>query len=409
MERWRRKISPRGSVTLALLCVVATSQGCGRSTDLVDDRPPPFSFRALDLQQQTSEGLPAWSLLSPEARYDLRSSVARALRPEGVIFEKGKPRYKLAATTGTVINDGEVILLEGEIRLRRLGPTPLLITADRALWIPRDSLMRFELAPEVRNPQNRLTSQTATLHLDRDVLQLRGEPRLEHWSRPFGLGAKGATPTPEILGRAKEVDWRPGTGDLTGVGPITITRRPPGTPARRPPQLLTASRLEGNTVKQLYVLQGPVQVDDPEERSWFRGGALTINPKEQWLTSAAAFQAKRGQVEVEGEELRLDGKGTLATIGRDCKLQQGGDGLRSQRCQWNWQTQAVEAEGEVVFQREANDLRTQAHRLQGQLGRDGHIEAFTPGGRVVSQLRVPRSSRSPQPRRARPKADPIVF
>ncbi|MFM9087216.1 MAG: LPS export ABC transporter periplasmic protein LptC, partial [Cyanobium sp.] len=160
-------------------------QGCGRPTTVnVEDTTPPFSFRALDLQQRSSDGKKAWTLKSPEARYDLRSSVARALRPEGVIFDKGQPLYKLVASTGTVINDGAVILLEGDIRLQRLGKDPLLLSADRALWIPREALMRFDLSPQVRNLQTRISARTATLLLDRDLLNLQGEPKVERWSRP---------------------------------------------------------------------------------------------------------------------------------------------------------------------------------------------------------------------------------
>jgi hypothetical protein len=217
--------------------------GCGRPTTVDgEDTTPPFSFRALDLQQRSSDGKKAWSLTSPEARYDLRSSVARALRPEGVIFDKGQPLYKLAASTGTVINDGAVILLEGDIRLQRLGKDPLLIRADRALWIPREALMRFDLSPQVRNLQTRISARTATLHLDRDLLKLQGEPRVERWSRPVPLNVKRSEQAPEILGIVKEIQWNPGKGDLKGEGPVTITRRPPDRTVGQRPQVLRASR-----------------------------------------------------------------------------------------------------------------------------------------------------------------------
>lgn len=370
---------------------------------------PPFSFRALDLQQRTSKGEPDWSLSSPEARYDLRSSVARALRPSGVIFEKGKPLYTLAATTGTVINDGAIILLEGNIRLQRLGSNPLLISAERALWIPRDSLMRFELTPEVRNLQNRLSAKTATLHLDRDLVELRGQPQLEHWSQPLAISRKLPAQAAEIQSTFQAVDWRPNTGALQGQGPIRLSRRPPHSAANRPAQLLRASRLEGNTLKELYTLHGPVQMDDPFEKSWFRGGELTFNTKERWLKTAAAFQAQKGDLEIQGEELRLDQVQSLVTIGRNCKLQQSGEGLQSQRCQWNWQSQAVQAEGNVLYRRQANALLTRAQRIEGMLGPNGQVVATTPGGQVFSQVRAPRRAGAPQPRKPRPKPEPIEF
>jgi LPS export ABC transporter protein LptC len=392
---------------MALLLV---NQGCGRPVALdTEESAPPFSFRRLDLQQRTREGLPAWTLKSPEARYNIRSSIARALRPEGVIFSKGKPLYRLAAMTGTVVNDGAVILLEGSIRLQRLGSNPLVVLAERVVWIPSDSLMRFDLLPRVRDPRNRVSSQRATLYLDQDLLELRGEPRLERWSRPIPLGSAATLEPPEIVALVKTLDWHPGKGDLRGQGPVTIRRHPPRTSSKAPPQVLRAARLEGNTLQQRYTLQGPVQIDDPNEGSWFRGGALTFAAKEQWLTSAGAFQAQKRSLQLRGEALRLDGKHTTVSIERNCQLQQHGDDLQARRCQWNWTSQAVEAEGDVVFRRQANQQLTRAERLQAQLGPRGNVLASTPGGRVVTELRVPRRAGPPARPRVPAKPEPIVF
>ena len=98
---------------------------------------------------------------------------------------------------------------------------------------------------------------------------------------------------PEIIGNVKTVDWHPGTGELKGEGPVIIHRRPPGGKLNGPPQVLKATRLDGNTLKQLYTLQGPVEIEAPEERSWFRGGAIQFDVSNQWLKSAAPFQAQK--------------------------------------------------------------------------------------------------------------------
>lgn len=395
---------------LAVLALLLVAQGCGRPVSLdTEDSTPPFSFRSLDLQQRTKEGLPAWTLKSPEARYNIRSGVARALRPEGVIFAKGKPLYRLIATTGTVVSDGAAILLEGSIQLQRLGSRPLMVVAERALWIPGEALMRFDLSPEVRDERQRLSSRTATLHLDQDRLELRGKPQLERWSRPVALGAKPEARQLEMVGTVKALDWQPGKGTLVGEGPVTIRRRPPGRSPQAPLQVLTASRLEGNTLQQRYTLQGPVAMNDPLENTWFRGGALTVDAKEQWLTSAAPFQGQRGTLRVQGEELRLEQQPTTATIGRGCLLQQEGDGLRASRCQWNWTTRAVEAEGDVRFERQANQQLTRAQRVVGQLGPGGSVTATTPGGRVITQVQGPRPKQAPTPPRVPAKPEPIAF
>jgi hypothetical protein len=395
---------------LATLSAGAVLQGCGRQNTLQpEESAPPFSFRALDLQQRTREGLPAWSLKSPEARYDLRSSVARALRPEGVIFAKGKPLYRLSATTGTVINDGAVMLLEGEIRLQRLGKDPLLLSAGRVLWIPRESRMRFELGPKVRNLQTQLSCQTATLLLEKDLLELRGEPMFQRWSRPVAMNARTSDLAPEFQGTFMEADWRPEQGNLKAKGPVSITRQPPSRASHLAPQLLKGSRLEGNTVQQIYTLFGPVAFVDPVERSWFRGADLVLNIKESQLMHRADFQGQKGDLQVQGLELLVDGRTSTASIGRNCQLQQDGDELTAQRCYWNWKTQGISAQGQVLYRRLAKDQFTRAERMDGQLGPGGGVTATTPNGRVFSQWRVPRQAAAPKPERPRPKAQPIEF
>ncbi|MGA1304780.1 MAG: LPS export ABC transporter periplasmic protein LptC [Cyanobium sp.] len=395
---------------LAALSTGAALQSCGRQNSLQpEETAPPFSFRALDLQQRTREGLPAWSLKSPKARYDLRSSVARALRPEGVIFAKGKPLYRLSATTGTVINDGAVMLLEGEIRLQRLGKNPLLLSADRVLWIPRESRMRFELGPKVRNLQTQLSCQTATLLLEKDLLELRGEPTFQRWSQPVAMNARTSDLAPEFQGTFMEADWRPAQGDLRAKGPVSITRQPPLRAGHLAPQLLKGSRLEGNTVQQIYTLFGPAEFLDPAERSWFRGADLVFNIKESQLTHRADFQGQKGDLQVQGLELLVDGRTSTASIGRNCQLQQDGDQLTAQRCYWNWKTQGISAQGQVLYRRLAKNQFTRAERMDGQLGPGGGVTATTPNGRVFSQWRVPRQAAAPKPERPRPKAQPIEF
>ena len=106
---------PLGALALASLLV-----GCqGQKTP----EPPaqPFVFRSLNLKQHNLLGQPTWTLTSPEARYDLGRRVAQASNLKGTLFTNGTPRYRLSATSATVLNDGELIQLEGDLVIQRLG------------------------------------------------------------------------------------------------------------------------------------------------------------------------------------------------------------------------------------------------------------------------------------------------
>jgi LPS export ABC transporter protein LptC len=366
---------------LPLVALVLLLTGCGQTPVAREEaRSTPFLFRSLDLRQQDVLGRPKWELTSPEARYDLRRRVARTLQPRGLIYSKGKPAYRLEASTGTVIDDGAVILLEGRIRLQRLGNEPVMIQGSRIRWVPSRNLMEIDRHPEGFDPHTRLSAQRATFRIDKDTLELQGRPRLQRWARPFDPFRADPAGDPQIVVTVAAVQWKPGSGTLTARGPVLGERRPPGSPADRPPQTLTAASLSGNTLTQLFQLGAPVQFRDP---------------------------AVAGGVSASGKALQVDASQQLVRIPAGCRIQQEGASLQADSCSWNWKTQAITADGSVLLQRPAQRQITRGSSLRGRLGEKGAVVVTAPGGRVFSQFQVPPSKTPSKPAPPRPKPEPI--
>lgn len=389
--------SPCRTAAGFLLPLLLLPAGCRQQTKPTEDPSPPFVFRSLDLRQQDLQGRPTWQLRSPEARYDLRRRVAQARDPEGVIFANGQPLYRLSATRGTVINDGEAILLEGLIRVDRLGDQLLQIRASRARWLPRRDRLIIDRAPEAFDRQNRLSARRALFRFDKGRLELRGRPRLQHWARPFDPRRGLPTDPPETLITVDKADWYPGTGELRTQGLVRGSRRPSGRPSDRPAQSLIAGSLSGNTLQQRYTLGAPVRFEDPVEENALTSGEVAMDLAAERATTNAAFQGHRGKLRASGVGLEVDGKKEQATITSGCRLEQPGENLRADRCQWNWSNQDVEADGPLELRRSSNDQVTRGTRLRGRLGNEGTIEVSAPGGRVVSRFRA-RPARSASPR-----------
>lgn len=389
--------TPRRTAAGLLLPFLMLPAGCQRAQETNEDPSPPFVFRSLDLRQQDRQGRPAWQLRSPEARYDLRRRVAQARDPEGVIFAKGEPLYRLSATRGTVINDGEAILLEGTIRVDRLGEQLLQIRASRARWLPRRDRLIIDRGPEAFDRQNRLSARRAIFKFDKGLLEMRGRPRLQHWARPFDPRRALPAGPPETLLTVDKADWYPATGVLETRGLVRGTRRPAGRAADRPAQTLIAGSLSGNTLQQRYTLGAPVRFEDPVEENALTSGEVAMDLAAERATTNAAFQGRRGKLRASGVGLEVDGKKEQATITSGCRLEQPGENLRADRCQWNWSNQDVEADGPLELRRSSNDQVTRGTRLRGRLGNEGTIEVSAPGGRVVSRFRA-RPARSASPR-----------
>jgi len=381
--------------------------GCSRPPTSFDDASPPFVFRSLDLKQQNERGQPTWELTSPEARYDIRRRVAQARSPQGVIYVAGKPLYRLQATSGTVINDGQVIVLEGGIRVERHGPQPVLITARRARWLPSQKLLRIDRAPMAEDGLHRVGAQRARFLFDRDRLELEGSPRIERFGKtsdPFGRQRRT---NPEVVALPQKLTWQPGDGALEAEGPLRITRLPPGRAPEALPQTLTASALNGNTRQQRYLLKAPVQVRDPVEKFDLDGQNLQLDGAAQTLSSDQSFSGHWKALTVGGNSLLIDARQTTATIPLGCRLQRSGESLTARLCRWNWQDETLFAEGDVDYQRTSQRQRTRAGQLSGRLGPKGELELSTPGGRVVSAFQVPQRQRPLPPSPARPKPEPL--
>jgi LPS export ABC transporter protein LptC len=372
-----------------------------------DASAPPFVFRALDLRQQDLLGRPTWSLNSPEARYDMRRRVALAETPKGVIFRNGKPAYRLSATSGTVLNDGEVVLLEGRVRVEQLGPSPMLIRAERARWFPERKLMEIDRSPEALDASNRLTASRANFNFDDNRLKLRDRPRLQHWNRRFDPFREVDRGRAEVLLRVNEADWFPLTGRLETRGPLEARRRVPGRPDSQPRQILTATSMDGNTRTQEYRLRAPVRFQDAAEATDLQAQDVRLDLRERRATSDSPFQGSHRDLRVSGRSFLVREDQKWVTIPEGCQLFQTGDALQARRCSWNWATQEVQAEGGVELRRPANQQISRGERLSGRLGPAGEITLTSPGSRVFSRFQVPQRPGPPRLSRPRPAAEPI--
>lgn len=367
----------------------------------------PFVFRALDLRQQDLLGRPSWTLTSPETRYDINSRIVRAQKPSGTIFRDGKPAYRLTSSIGTVLNDGMVVLLEGDIRLEQLGPQPLMIRASRARWLPRRQLLELDRHAEALDGNNRITAGRARYLFDREELDLRVSPRIEHWSRRFDPFRPQDRGSPEVLLTVNTAQWRPQDGRLEARGPLQGKGQlsKPSGGAAPTTQTLRAASLKGNTRQQQFTLYGPVQLRDPSQALLLLAKQLEIDGVSSTIRTslpqpgqpAVSLQPPPGTSAVAAEAINP------AT---GCLLLQRQDSLQADECRWNWRDQSLQAQGNVVLKRVEHQQDSRGSLLVGSLGDQGRFRLSAPGGRVVSRFQAPASPPSPPPP-PRPAPAPI--
>ena len=382
--------------TGGLLIVFVALVGCASERPSSTVQSPPFVFRSLKLEQKNKQGLIDWSLNSPEARYELSRRLVRARLPVGVLYRKGKPSFRVQSDLALVINDGEQILLEGDVRLQQLNGSRLLIQGDRLRWRPEEGLLLIEQRPRASDQDSRISAREAELQQRTNDLILKGVVQLERWS-------DNADPSkPDTTLRSGRARWNLDSGLLSADGPVLAQRRDEeGTVLEQ----LQGKRLEGNTLAGDLMVMAPVTVRMPRQKGVLRARDTTWNFRTQVVRTELPFEAELERTRIFGNGFMARLKETTVDINGDCRIQQPGESLDAQICRWNWSTEDVLAESSVELRRDDNDQLTRASKLMGKVGKQGRITFSAPGGKVQSQVRFPSdgaADRSPRSRESAP-------
>ncbi|QNI54715.1 LptC-related/ lipopolysaccharide assembly protein [Synechococcus sp. BIOS-E4-1] len=382
----------RGGLLITLLLLT----GCVSEKPTSTVQSPPFVFRSLKLEQKTKQGLMDWSLNSPEARYELNRRLVRARQPVGVLYRKGKPSFRVQSDLALVVNDGEQILLEGDVRLQQLNGSNLLIQGDRLRWRPQQGILLIEQRPRATDKQSRISASEAQLLQTTNDLTLKGVVRLERWSEDSDPSK------PDTTLRTGLAQWNLDSGLLNAEGPVLAQRRDQeGTVLEQ----LQGMSLQGNTQVGDLMVMAPVIVQMPRQKGILKAQDTTWNFRTQIVRSDQPFEAELDRTRIFGKAFQAELNDNTVLINGDCRIEQPGEALDATTCRWNWGTEEVLAEGNVLLKRDANDQLTRASKLAGQVGEKGRITFTAPGGKVESQVRFPSDQsedESPRPRKSAP-------
>jgi LPS export ABC transporter protein LptC len=351
--------------------------GCESTDDSAAPAAPPFVFRSLELRQKKADGSRDWDLNSPEARYEFSRRLVRARNPSGLLYNKNKPTFTIKAQTAVVFNDGQEVLLEGDVQLQQLTGQKVLIRGDRLRWTPGRSLLVIDQRPQADDQSNRLRASSAQLQQDSQDLTLMGVVQLEQWGQARKPGV-----SPNSVLRTQKAIWNLGDGALQAQGPVLGQRRE----KQDTLQQLQASRLSGNTKEGLIDLIEPVRVQFPKRKGLLNALTTRWNFKKETLSSESPFDGRLDRSNIEGRGFLVDLKKSTVKVSQDCRLQQPGEQLEADHCEWNWSNDAVLAKGNVVLRRKSNNQVTRSQVLRGKVGRKGTVIFSAPGDKVRSEL-----------------------
>lgn len=387
-------------ITPVILSVLVL--GCASSTENRSKTaaPLPFVFRKLELEQKKSSGDIDWKLSSPEARYELTRRLVRAKRPVGVLYSKNKPSFAIKADFAVVINDGEQIMLEGDVQLQQINGQKILIKGERLRWEPELSRLIMEQQPRAFDDRSRITATLAILQQDTNSLTLSGPVQLDRWQDKLALTVK-----PDTAVRTGQATWNLENGSLKANGPVLGQRRDQEGVVL---EQLEGRELIGNTQKGLITVKSPVIVTMPKNKGLLRAKDTSWNFRKQTLSSNDPFEGLINQTQINGESFLAELNQSTVVIPEGCRIQQPGEQLQARQCRWNWETDEVLATGGVRVERESNNQITEAETLSGSVGDEGSLTFTAPGNKVRSQVTIDEETNDRDPN-TQPSQPPVLF
>jgi len=368
-ERMLGRLS-RCGLTAALAASTLLA-ACSSRRSIMVEPTPSFVFRSLDLSQRADDGNRDWDLTSPEARYDLSSRTIRARRPEGILYRDDQPQYRITADLATVLRDGELVVLEGSVELRQLNQRGLTIEGDNLIWKPSQSRMVINQRPKANDGQTQIRSRELAFQQDNELLVFSG---------PTQLNRVDESNAASTVVRGGSGTWNLRSGLMQAPGPVEAVRSNGRT--------LSASGLDGNTREGYLDLQQPVTLVLENDRGRISAGLTRWLFSAKQLQSDQPVQAVLQNSKVQGTGFKLDERSGTVIISSSCRVMQKMETLTAQRCAWNWRSERVVADGDVVLQRTNPEQITRASRMEAKISDDGEIRFGQSGARVESTIKL---------------------
>ncbi len=192
---------------------------CSSDSPIGNDVYQPFVFSKLQLSKKDNKGNSMWKITSPEARYELGNRLIRAINVEATIFNQSIPTYNIYAQSANILNDGELILLEGGLKINKINGNDHTLTSARGVWNTADEHMELDIKPTLLNSEVLIKSEEVIInHRDKTVL-LKGASLVTN---------NPTTNSKENTGRFKLLlnnpSWNYDTGYFKALGPISGVR-----------------------------------------------------------------------------------------------------------------------------------------------------------------------------------------
>jgi len=371
----------RRSVTLSLVVVVllASLSGCRRGnqaaerlaedSSTVQNLESNLTFNNITLNQADDQGQTLWKIKADQATYSQDQRVARVENPEGELFQDGKAVFQISAQSGEVQQDGEKVVLSGQIVATDLRDG-MVLRGNHLEWLPQQDLLIVRDDLNATHPQLRVSATEARAYSRDRRVELLG--KVVATSRDPALRLNGERLTWRLQDQMIVSDRRIQVERLDGnrvtdrasanqaevnlKAKVATLKQSANLALQDPPVVIISNLLVWNLQNETLVSNQPVTVQQRQQQIVLTAdqGRMDINRKIVYLDRNVTAVSQRNQSELDADSLT-----------------------------WNMDNQQVVAEGNVTYNQADPPLNLRGPRAVGRLQDQTVVVS---GGQVVTEI-----------------------
>ncbi|WP_193883865.1 LPS export ABC transporter periplasmic protein LptC [Oculatella sp. LEGE 06141] len=328
-----------------------------------------LTFNNITLEQADEQGKRLWQVEAEQATYSSDQKIAQVTNPDGELYQDGELAFRVKAQRGEVRQDGERILLKGQIVATDVKSGAIL-RGDELVWTPEDNVLVVRNNLRGTHPQFRATAREARVYNRERYMELEGQ-------------VVATTQDPNLRLNAEKMVWRIDDEKVNSDRPIQVERLNGQQVTDRANGNQADVDLETKIVQlrqnaQLVTVDPPLQVNS---------NLLVWNLANETVTSEqpVTIVQRQQQVTATADRGRMDLERRIAYLTANVRAvaQRNRSQLSADSLTWNVSTEQVNAEGNVVYQQADPPLTSRGPRAVGRLQNQTIVVS---GGRVVTEI-----------------------
>lgn len=328
-----------------------------------------LTFNDITLEQANEQGQTLWNVHADQAIYSQDKQIAQVTNPNGELFQDGKPIFQIQARRGEVRENGQTILLRGQVVATDVESGAVL-RGNQLEWNPEQGLLIVKGNLRGNHPRIRFTA-------DEGRLSTR-DRRMELSGRVVGLASN-----PSVRLQGERLTWDMEAETAVSDRPLRIDRLQGN-------QILDTAqgqRADFNLKTRIATLTQNAQLNIADPPVQITGNSLiwnlpasTVNANQPLTVvhrqQQVTLTANQGQIDLQKRIMYLTQN--VQAVG-----QRNQSRLQSDRLTWMIPTQDFVAEGNVDYRQNNPLITSQGARATGKLQNQTIVLS---GGRVVTQI-----------------------